>query len=88
MRPGTCSPPATAEQRYQAALTISEELGDQVNTAKVLTHFGRLRTKQGRFADAMRFQVQSVAIQAKFGRVAADDVRLLRQQRAAIGGRI
>ena len=77
----------TAEQRYQAALTITEELGDRAGAATTLSQLGILRTDQGRAADAVGYQVQSLAIRAELGLAdaAGRDLRRLREQRTALG---
>jgi tetratricopeptide (TPR) repeat protein len=77
----------TAEPRFRAALTIFEELGDRANAAKALSQLGGIRTNQSRFADAIGFQLQSFAIRVGLGLAgdAANDVRMLREQRAAVG---
>jgi tetratricopeptide (TPR) repeat protein len=77
----------TAEQRYQASLAIFKELGNRDSMAISLSQLGILRTSQNRFTDAIGFQLQSLAIRGELGNVddAAIDVRMLREQRAAIG---
>ena len=77
----------TAEQRYQASLAIAEELGNRTTAAVLLSQLGSLRTLQSRFADAIGFQLRSLAIRAELGQAdaAADDVRMLGEQRAAVG---
>ena len=77
----------TAEQRYQTALTIAKELGDQAGTARTLSQLGILRTEQSRFAEGIRFQVQSLALRVELSlrNDAAVNMRMLRDQRAAVG---
>jgi tetratricopeptide (TPR) repeat protein len=76
----------TAEQRYQASLAITEEIGDRAGIATTLGQLGVLRTDQGRPADAISYQVQSLAIHLELSSPdSAIDVHMLRQQRAALG---
>jgi tetratricopeptide (TPR) repeat protein len=77
---------ATAEQRYQEALALKEEIGDRAGIASTLGQLGILRTGQNRPADAVSYQVQALAIHAELRSPdAAIDIRMLSQQRAALG---
>ena len=54
---------------------------------RTLSQLGILRTNQGRAADAVGYQVQSLAIRAELGLAdaAGRDLRRLRKQRTALG---
>jgi tetratricopeptide (TPR) repeat protein len=76
----------TAEQYYQDSLAIKKEIGDRAGAAGTLSQLGVLRTGQGRPADAVSYQVQALAIRAELSSPdAATDIRMLDQQRAALG---
>ncbi len=69
----------TAEQRYQAALAIFEEIGDRASIASTLSQLGVLRTDQGRPADAIGYQAQGTGIRIELSSSeSATDVRMLR----------
>ena len=53
---------AQAEQRYQAALTIDEELGNRAGIASTTSQLGVLRTEQGRAADGIPYNISALAI--------------------------
>jgi tetratricopeptide (TPR) repeat protein len=75
-----------AEQHYHASLANKAATGDRDGTATTLSQFGVLRADQGRPADAIRFQLQSLAIRTELRSPAsAASVHLLRQQRATLG---
>jgi len=78
----------TAEQRYRDSLAIKEEIGYRAGLATTVSQLGALRTRHGRYADAISYQVKALAVRAELGSPdAAIDVRLLRQQRGALGDR-
>ena len=54
---------------------------------RTLSQLGILRTDQGRAADAVGYQVQSLTIRAELGLADAAvlDLRMLRKQRTALG---
>jgi tetratricopeptide (TPR) repeat protein len=75
-----------AEQYYQESLAINQKVGNRADIAVTFSQLGVLRTSQGRPADAVSYQVQALAIRAELSSpAAAADVRMLRQQRAALG---
>ena len=69
-----------AEQRYKASLAFTEELGNRARTAQTLSQLGILQTYQGRAADAVRYQLQSLTTRAELGLADAAelDLRMLR----------
>jgi tetratricopeptide (TPR) repeat protein len=76
----------TAEERYQASLAIEQELGNRSGIATSFSQIGVLRTRQGRPADAVSYQVQALAIRAELDSpYVGFDVDMLRKQRAALG---
>jgi tetratricopeptide (TPR) repeat protein len=78
----------TAEERYRAAVAIFEEAGNRANLAVTLSQLGVLRTNQGRPAEAVSYNLQAMGMRAELSSPdAAIDIRMLRQQRAALGDR-
>lgn len=75
----------TAEERYRAALVIFEETRNRPNIAIAFTQLGLLRTTQGRPGEAVIYQVQALAIRTELRTSTSVDVRLLGEQRAALG---
>jgi len=77
----------TAEQQYRAALVIQEEIGRQADMVLTLRQLGILLTEVSRPADAVGYQLQSLAIRAQLGILSNDpiDLQMLREQRTALG---
>lgn len=53
---------AEAEQRYQASLTIVEELGDRAGIATSYGQLGMLRTTQGRSGEGIPYTISALVI--------------------------
>jgi Tetratricopeptide repeat len=72
-----------AEQRYQAALTIAEELGDRDGIARSTSQMGVLHTERGDPAEAVVYNLTALSIRADIDSpdVSIDLYWLARQQR-------
>jgi hypothetical protein len=72
-----------AEQRYQASLTIKEELGDRAGIATSTSELGVLHTERGDPTQGVAYNLAALSIRADIGspEVSIDLYWLARQQR-------
>ena len=75
-----------AEQRYQASLTIDEELGNRAGIASTTSQLGVLRTEQGQPADGVPYNISSLAIRLELqSPEISTDLFWLARQRQELG---
>ncbi|MGH4011882.1 MAG: tetratricopeptide repeat protein, partial [Pseudonocardiaceae bacterium] len=76
-----------AEQRYQASLTINEEVGNPAAIATAKSQLGALRTKQGRPAEGIPYNISALAIRLELeSPEVSADISWLTRQRQEVGG--
>ncbi len=77
---------AQAEQRYQASLTICEELGNRAGIATATGQLGALRTEQGRPADGIPYTISALVIHRELESPEVSiDIFWLAKQRPEVG---